>query len=79
MAIETPRGAQKSQPEILQLQITGRIMSMKENARFRMIKRVETKDDGRFIIYYDFESCDAESDSAGADCLKAVESKGRED
>lgn len=38
----------------------------KENARFKMIKRVEKKDDGRFIIYYDFENSDIEqTDSAG--------------
>jgi hypothetical protein len=43
------------------------------NGRRKMVKRVETKEDGRFLIYYTFEQETADdADSKPATTAKAV-------
>lgn len=51
-------------------------MTEKDNVRFKMVKRVETKDDGRFIIYYDFGKTESEQATAKDAALDADASKG---
>lgn len=54
-------------------------MSKKENRQFKMVKRVETKEDGRFIIYYDFENSDVEPSANANDAVKKADTKGSKD
>jgi hypothetical protein len=43
----------------------------KADKRRKMVKRVETKEDGRFLIFYTFE----QDPSATAECAKSADAK----
>jgi hypothetical protein len=57
-------------PSVLKLaenmsSLPGTVMSINKddkNARHKMIKRVQMKDDGRILIYYTFDDSDCSSD-----------------